>query len=66
MKSMDEVERTRFLTEMDPKVYYKIAIRMGYESEKMKTEEQKKAFIKLMISDKKIEELLKGTDELEK
>ena len=66
MKSMDEVERTRFLTEMDPKVFYKLAIRMGYESEKMKTEEQKKAFIKLMISDKKIEELLKGTDELEK
>ena len=51
---------------MPPEVFYKLVLRMGYTSENILSEKDRNKFIKQMISDKKIDELLKETEELEK
>ena len=66
MKSMNEEERARFLVDLKPEVFYKLAIRMGYTSDRIGSVEDRKNFIKRMTSDKKLDDLLKQTDELEK
>lgn len=66
MKGMKEEERTQFLVDLEPTVFYKLALRMGYTSDSISTDEERKKFIRDMTSDKKIEELMKETDELEK
>ena len=66
MKSMNEEERARFLVDLKPEVFYKLAIRMGYTSDRIGSAEDRKNFIKRMTSDKKLDDLLKQTDELEK
>ena len=66
MKNMNMEERIQSLIDLDSNTFYKLALRMGYKSENIKSENDKKAFIKDMISDKKISELLKENDELEK
>ena len=66
MKNMKEEERGQFLIDMNPTTFYKLALRMGYTSEGMSSDDDRKKFIKKMISDRKIEELLKENDELEK
>ena len=47
-------------------MFYKLAIRMGYTSDRIGSAEDRTKFIKKMTSDKKLDELLKQTDELEK
>ena len=66
MKKLSEEERGKFLIDLDSTEFYKLAIRMGYTSDKITSEEEKKKFIKKMISDQKLDELLKETDELER
>ena len=66
MKKLSEEERGKFLIDLDSTEFYKLAIRMGYTSDKITNEEEKKRFIKKMISDQKLDELLKETDELER
>ncbi len=66
LKNMKEEERIQFLVNMQPEVFYKLVLRMGYTSENISTESDRKKFIKEMTSDKKLDELLKETDELEK
>lgn len=66
MKAMDEEERGRFLIDLKPEVFYKLAIRMGYTSDRIGSAEDRTRFIKKMTTDKKLDELLKQTDELEK
>ena len=66
MKKLSEEERGKFLIDLDSTEFYKLAIRMGYTSDKITNEEEKKKFIKKMISDQKLDELLKETDELER
>lgn len=66
LKGMKEAERGQFLLDMPPEVFYKLVLRMGYTSENILSEKDRNKFIKQMISDKKIDELLKETEELEK
>ena len=66
MRKLPEEERAKFLLGLDSTVFSKFAMRMGYTSEQIKTEEDKKKFIKKMTSDRKIDELLKESEELEK
>lgn len=66
MKNMSEENRMQFLLDMDSSVFYKLALRMGYTTDKVKTDADKKEFIKKMTSKKNLEEMLKGSDEIEK
>lgn len=66
LKGMKEAERGEFLLDMPPEVFYKLVLRMGYTSENILSEKDRNKFIKQMISDKKIDELLKETEGLEK
>ena len=66
MRKLPEEERAKFLLSLDSTVFSKFAMRMGYTSEQIKTEVDKKKFIKKMASDRKIDELLKESEELEK
>lgn len=66
MRNMKEEERCQFLVDMEPTVFYKLALRMGYTTDKVSSEDSRKKFIKKMTSDKKIEELLEDYEELEK
>lgn len=63
---LQQEERIQFLVNMQPEVFYKLVLRMGYTSKNISTESDRKKFIKEMTSDKKLDELLKETDELEK
>ena len=66
MKKLPEEERGQFLIDLDSTEFYKLVIRMGYTSDKITSEEEKKKFIKKMTSDQKLNELLKEADELER
>ena len=66
MKKLSEEERGKFLIDLDSTEFYKLAIRMGYTSDRIGSAEDRTRFIKKMTSDKKLDELLKQTDELEK
>lgn len=66
LKNMNEEERKKFLVDMEPDTFYKLAIRMGYISKNISSPEEREAFIETMISDKKIEELLKENEEIER
>lgn len=66
MKNMDEKERMQTLVSMNATTFSKLVLRMGYTSEKVSTEESKKRFIKIMVSDKNISELLRENEELER
>lgn len=65
IKNMSIEERIQTFLDLDPNTFYKMVIRMGYNSETIASAKDKKNFIKSMISDKKIAELLKENDELE-
>ncbi|MBQ6991813.1 MAG: hypothetical protein IJN50_02715 [Clostridia bacterium] len=66
MKSMNEEERKKFLIDMEQNTFYKLAIRMGYISKNISSPEEREDFIEMMISDKKIEELLRENEEMER
>ena len=66
MKKMDKEERMKLLLNLEPNVFYKLVLRMGYDSRNIVSDEDKKMFIEKMISDEKITELLKENDDLEK
>ena len=66
MKKLPEEKRGQFLIDLDSTEFYKLVIRMGYTSDKITSEEEKKNFIKKMTSDQKLNELLKEADELER
>lgn len=66
MKKLQENERGQFLLDLEPTVFYKLALRMGYTSESFSSESERKKFIKQMTSDKKLDELLEESEELEK
>lgn len=66
MKGMSEAERGKLLVDLDAETFYKLAIRMGYTSDRIGSAEDRKNFIKRMISDKKLDDLLKQTEDLEK
>lgn len=65
MKKMNVDERMKTLINLDSATLAKLAIRMGYDIEKISSRENRKEFIESMVSDKKIEELLKEQEELE-
>ena len=66
MKGMNVEERMQALLNLDSNTFYKLALRMGYKSENIKSKNDKSAFIKNMVSDRKISELLKENNDLEK
>ncbi len=66
MKKMNSEERMKFLLNLDNHVFYKLIIRMGYYNLNISTNEEKKEFIKSIISNEKIDELLKQYNEIEK
>ena len=66
MKGMSEAERGKLLVDLDAETFYKLAIRMGYTSDRIGSAEDRKNFIKRMTSDKKLDDLLKQTEDLEK
>ena len=66
MKKMNTDERVKFLVDLDPNTFYKLVLRMGYDSESIKSYEDRTEFIKSMVSDEKIEEILKESEEIEK
>ena len=59
-------KRYQLLIGLDSNTFYKLVLRMGYNSERITSEEEKREFIKVMISDEKILQLLKEQDEQEK
>lgn len=66
MKRMNIEERMKLLLNLDSNTFSKLVLRMGYSSEGFATEEERRSFIQDMVSDKKIEELIKNNDELER
>lgn len=66
LKGMSEEDRMKAFLGLDSRTFYKLVLRMGYSEEKITSESERKKFIKKMISDKKITELLRENDELEK
>lgn len=66
MKNMSIQERIQALVDLDANTFYKLAIRMGYNTDSISSQKDRKSFIETMISDKKINELLRENDDLEK
>ncbi|MBR0426963.1 MAG: hypothetical protein IJK18_02010 [Clostridia bacterium] len=66
MKKMNTNERIKLLLDLDSNTFYKLIIRMGYNNKDINTYEEKVEFIKSIISDEKIDKMLKEYDEIEK
>ena len=58
LKELTIEERIQALINLDDTTFYKLAIRMGYTSDTITTQKDKREFIRQMISDKKLDELL--------
>ena len=66
IKNMSHEERLQFLGDMELTVFYKLALRMGYLSDNISSIDDRRKFIQEMVSDQKIDELLKEYEELER
>ena len=66
MINMTERDRMDMLINLDSATFSKLVLRMGYTSDKVSTEEKRKEFIKMIISDKIIAELLRENEEIER
>ena len=58
LKKLSIEERIKTLINLDDTTFYKLAIRMGYTYETIKTQKDKRKFIRQMISDEKLDELI--------
>ena len=58
LKELTIKERIKTLINLDDTTFYKLAIRMGYTYETIKTQKDKRKFIRQMISDEKLDELI--------
>ena len=66
LQKLNPNERIQSIIDLDTTTFEKLALRMGYDGDTISSKEDRKKFIKDMISDKKIKELLKEQEELEK
>lgn len=66
LKKMNNDERTKLLLDLDNNTFYKLMIRMGYNSDIINSAEERKEFIKKAISDEKLDELIKESNEIER
>ena len=66
LKKMNNDERVKLLLDLEPNTFYKLMIRMGYNSEIINSVEERKEFVEKVISDEKIDELIKESNEIER
>ena len=66
LKSLKSEERMQILSNLDLNVFHKLALRMGYTTDKISSFEDRTDFIQKMVSDEKIEQLLEESEELER
>ena len=66
LKKMNSVERKERLLQLDDKSFYKLMIRMGYNSDTINSMKERKQFIENIISDAKIEELINENRKIER
>ena len=65
MKKMNIEERIKLLLSIDDNTFYKLMLRMGYDSESVNSVSDRSIFIRKAISDDRIDELIKESKELD-